>query len=93
MSTESSDDIVPFMGVSVIRSTAPAVPCRMGATSIWLPRGHSRLRALFSASRGAIAVPIEHEGEGRRRADARARFRTELREGQREADALGSVPR
>jgi hypothetical protein len=40
-----------------------------------------------------IAVKTDHDGKGRRGAEARARFWTEFREGQREAEAHRSRPR
>jgi hypothetical protein len=42
---------------------------------------------------GSLAVKTAHDGESRRSADARARFWTAFREGQREAEARSSMPR
>jgi len=47
----------------------------------------------FWRRRGPIAVKTEHGGESYGRADARARFWAEFREGQREAEARRSGPR
>jgi len=43
--------------------------------------------------RGPVAVEAEHDEEGRGWAEARARFWTEFRQGQREAEAHSSRPR
>jgi hypothetical protein len=48
---------------------------------------------LFRRRGGLLALKTEHDGEGRRSADARARFWTDFREGQREAEARSSMPR
>jgi len=42
---------------------------------------------------GLLAVKAEHDGESRRSVDARDRFWTEFREGQREAEAHRSMRR
>ncbi len=53
-----------------------------------------RLWTSFWGRRGPVAVKREHDDEkGRARAEARARFWTEFREGQREAEAHSSRPR
>ena len=51
------------------------------------------LWTLFRRRGGPLAVKTEHDGESRRSADARARFWTEFREGQREAEAHSAMPR
>ena len=38
MPTDAANDAVPFHGVSVIRSTAAALFCRIGEESVWLSR-------------------------------------------------------
>jgi len=39
MATDDADDLVPFQEVRVIRSTAPALLCRIGEKSVWRPPG------------------------------------------------------
>ena len=39
MATNDADDLVPFQEVRVIRSTAPALLCRIGEKSVWRPPG------------------------------------------------------
>jgi hypothetical protein len=43
--------------------------------------------------RGPVAMKADHIEEGRGEAEARARFWTEFREGQREAEAQSARPR
>jgi hypothetical protein len=50
-----------------------------------------RVWTWFWSRRGAIAVKTDHDREGG--PDARARFWSEFREGQREAEAASSRPR
>lgn len=61
----------------------------------WMPdnlrEAFARLWTLLWRGRGgSFAVNADHEGETRRRVDVRARFWSEFRQGQREADARGS---
>lgn len=53
--------------------------------------GH--LWASFWGRRGRVAVKREYDAKGRAGVEARARFWTEFREGQREAEARSSRPR
>ena len=39
MATDDAEGLVAFQDVRVIRSTAPALLCRIGERSVWLPRG------------------------------------------------------
>ena len=52
-----------------------------------------RLWALLWRGRGPLAANTEHDDESRRRAEARAGFWSEFRQGQREADAHRSRKR
>ena len=40
MALNDADDLVAFQDVRVIRATAPALLCRVGGRSVWLPRAH-----------------------------------------------------
>src|SRR4029453_9551086 len=61
MATDDADGLVPFRDVRVIRVTAPALLCRIGDRSVWLPRrdrrqalGHGGSRQPFHS---AVARP------------------------------------
>ena len=56
MATEDADDLVPFQDVRVIRSTAPALLCRIGERSVWLPRGHISGRLWCAGDRGKLFI-------------------------------------
>ena len=56
MATENADDLVPFQDVRVIRSTAPALFCRIGEKSVWLPRGHISGRLWCTGDRGKLFI-------------------------------------
>lgn len=56
MSTENADDLVPFHNVRVIRSTPPALLCRIGKKNVWLPREHISGRLWCIGSRGKLFV-------------------------------------
>ena len=40
MLMDDADTLVAFPDVRVLRSTAPALLCRIGEKGVWLPRGH-----------------------------------------------------
>jgi hypothetical protein len=52
----SDDDLVAFLDVRVIRSTAPALFCRIGEKSVWLPRGHISGRLWCTGDRGKLFI-------------------------------------
>ena len=56
MARENADDLVPFQDVRVIRSTAPALLCRIGERSVWLPRGHISGRLWCTGDRGKLLI-------------------------------------
>ena len=56
MSTDDADDLVPFQDVRVIKSTGPALLCRIGDRSVWLPRRHISGKLWCSGDRGKLFV-------------------------------------
>ena len=56
MVTEDADDLVLFRDVKVIRSTAPALLCRVGERSVWLPRGHISGKLWCTGDRGRLFI-------------------------------------
>ena len=54
MATYDAEDLVAFPDVRVIRSTAPALLCRIGDRSVWLPRGHISGKLWCTGDRGFI---------------------------------------
>ena len=56
MAPDNADDLVPFQDVRVIRSTAPALLCRIGERSVWLPRGHISGRLWCTGDRGKLFI-------------------------------------
>jgi len=56
MATEDVDDLVLFEDVKVIRSTAPALLCRIGERSVWLPRGHISGKLWCTGDRGKLFI-------------------------------------
>lgn len=56
MLTEDADDLVAFQDVRVIRSTAPALLCRIGPKSVWLPRRHISGKLWCAGDRGRLYV-------------------------------------
>ena len=56
MTAENPDDLVPFLDVRVVRSTAPALLCRIGDKSVWLPRAHISGRLWCAGDRGKLFV-------------------------------------
>src|SRR5216117_1064409 len=53
MATDNADDLVPFQD---IRSTAPALLCRIGEKSVWLPRGHISGKLWGTGDRGKLFI-------------------------------------
>ena len=56
MATGNADDLVPFDDVSVIRSTARALLCRIGERSVWLPRWHISGKLWCTGDRGKLFI-------------------------------------
>ena len=58
MATEgaNADDLVPFQDVRVIRSTAPALLCRIGEKNVWLPRVHISGKLWCTGDRGKLFI-------------------------------------
>ena len=56
MVRDNPDDLVPFEDVRVIRSTAPALLCRIGQRSVWLPRGHISGKLWCAGDRGKLFI-------------------------------------
>jgi hypothetical protein len=56
MPTDDADDFVPFRDVRVIRSTAPALLCRIGARTVWLSRWHISGRLWRAGDRGKLFI-------------------------------------
>jgi hypothetical protein len=56
MDAGDADDLVPFADVRVIRSTAPALLCRIGSRNVWLPRGHVSGKLWCAGDRGRLYV-------------------------------------
>ena len=55
MST-NDDALVPFQNVRIMRSTAIALLCRIGARRVWLPRQHIRGRIFSTGDRGDLGI-------------------------------------
>jgi hypothetical protein len=49
-------DLVPFPDVRVIRSTAPALLCRIGGKAVWLPRWHISGKLWCTGDRGRLFI-------------------------------------
>ena len=56
MVADDADELVPFKDVRVIRSTAPALLCRIGEKSVWLPRGHISGKLWCAGDRGKLFI-------------------------------------
>jgi hypothetical protein len=56
MATENDDDLLAFPDVRVLRSTAPALLCRIGDRSVWLPRGHISGKLWCAGDRGKLFI-------------------------------------
>ena len=56
MATDDADDLVLFLDVSVIRSTAPALFCRIGERNVWLPRWHISSKLWRTGDRGKLFI-------------------------------------
>jgi len=56
MAPHDADDLVAFRNVTIVRSTAPALLCRIGDKSVWLPRGHISGKLWRTGDRGRLFV-------------------------------------
>ena len=56
MATDNADDLVAFSDVRVVRSTAPALFCRIGTKSVWLPRRHISGNIWCAGDRGNLLI-------------------------------------
>jgi hypothetical protein len=56
MATNDDDDLVQFQDVRVIKSTGPALLCRIGDRSVWLPRRHISGKLWRIGDRGKLFV-------------------------------------
>ncbi|TMA39032.1 MAG: hypothetical protein E6J75_16575 [Deltaproteobacteria bacterium] len=56
MATYDVDDLVTFRDVTVIKATVPALLCRIGKRSVWLPRWHVSGKLWCSGDRGTLLV-------------------------------------
>jgi hypothetical protein len=56
MSTQDADELISFQDVRVIRSTVPALLCRIGGRSVWLPRGHISGKLWRTGDRGKLFI-------------------------------------
>lgn len=56
MASQDADDLVAFQDVRVIRATAPALLCRVGQRSVWLPRTHISGKLWCTGDRGKLFI-------------------------------------
>ena len=56
MAKDDADDLVLFEDVRVLRSTAPALLCRIGEKSVWLPRLHISGKLWCTGDRGKLFI-------------------------------------
>ena len=56
MPTDDADDLVPFQDVRVIETSGPALLCRIGHRTVWLPRRHISGKLWCSGDRGKLFV-------------------------------------
>ena len=56
MATDDAEGLVAFQDVRVIRSTAPALLCRIGERSVWLPRGQLSGKLWCTGDRGTLFI-------------------------------------
>jgi hypothetical protein len=54
--TDDADDLVPFQDVRVIETSGPALRCRIGNRTVWLPRQHISGKLWCSGDRGKLFV-------------------------------------
>ena len=56
MTTDDADDLVPFQDVRIVKSTGPALLCRIGGRTVWLPRRHISGKLWCTGDRGKLFV-------------------------------------
>jgi hypothetical protein len=56
MSTDNSDELLLFEGVTIVRSTATALQCRIGRKVVWLPRHHVDGKLWSRGDRGQLSI-------------------------------------
>ena len=56
MANEDGDELVLFQDVRIIGSTAPALLCRIGARTVWLPRRHITGKLWCTGDRGKLFI-------------------------------------
>jgi hypothetical protein len=56
MLMDDADALVAFPDVRVLRSTPPALLCRIGERSVWLPRGHISGKLWCTGDRGKLFI-------------------------------------
>ena len=56
MATDDADDLVSFRDVRVVRATPPALLCRVGEKTIWLPRAHISGKLWCRGDRGTLLI-------------------------------------
>jgi hypothetical protein len=56
VATDDADDLAPFLEVGIIRPTAPALLCRIGDRSVWLPRRHLSGKLGRTGDRGKLFI-------------------------------------
>jgi hypothetical protein len=56
MVTENADDLVQFQDVTVVRSVATALLCRIGKRTVWLPRWHTSGKLWCAGDRGKLFI-------------------------------------
>ena len=56
MPTDDADDLVPFPDVRVMETSAPALLCRIGNRTVWLPRRHISGKLWCGGDRGKLFV-------------------------------------
>lgn len=56
MATNESDDLVLFSDVRVLRSTRPALYCRVEGKTVWLPREHISGKLWCTGDRGKLFI-------------------------------------
>ena len=56
MVTNESDDLLLFSDVHVLRSTPPALFCRVAGRTVWLPRGHISGKLWCAGDRGKLFI-------------------------------------
>jgi hypothetical protein len=57
MSATGADDLIPFQNVLVVRSTPPALLCRIGTKQVWLLRSQMTGKLWCTGDRGRLLLP------------------------------------